>query len=83
MNEIIKKTEAPKRKPLRKAILIGVRAAEIGTGMSGLRMISNDTEYISFGGITSRIAKDSELHAFMQDLKLSDSLEITIRKVKS
>lgn len=75
-------TPDPKRKPLRKAVLKGVRATKIDCGSDGLRMKNEDSEWISFGGLTSKIDPSSELYAFMQDMKLSETFEITIKKVK-
>jgi hypothetical protein len=83
MVKIVDGAETPKKKPLREAVIRGVKATDIGTGLSGLRLTSKDTDYISFGGVCSKIAEGSELHAFMQDLKLSEELEITIKKVDS
>ena len=75
-------TPTPKRKPLRRAVLKGVRATKIDCGSDGLRMKNEDCDWISLGGLTSKINPSSELYAFMQDLKLSETLEITIKKVK-
>ena len=63
-------------------MLKGVKATKIDMGSDELQMTCKDTDYISLGGICSKISKDSELYIFMQDLKLSETLEITIKKVK-
>lgn len=74
--------KSKRRKPLRKAVIKGVKALSISDDSEGLRLECEEVPYIKLGCIIGKINVNSELRAFMQDLKLSEKLEITIKKVR-